>query len=83
MEQNSSQTLDRFSHIKKSSRKKIRPEFSGGTGGQIYFKMSQELITIKKKPYQEVGHGTQEYDLTSKLMHIDALIWTLSFFSII
>ena len=26
--------------------------------------MSQEPKTIKKKPYQEVGHGTQECDLT-------------------
>ena len=63
MEKISSQALDKFSHNKKSSRKFGR-NFQEGPGGQISFKMSQEPKTIKKKPLQEVGHGTQEYDLT-------------------
>ena len=36
-----------------------------GTGGQISFKTSQEPKTIMKTPYPEVGHETQEYDLTN------------------
>ena len=59
-----SQALNKFSHTKKSSRKFGR-NFRKGPGGQISFKMSQEPKTIKKKHYQEVGHGTQEYDLTT------------------
>ena len=63
MEKNSSQALDRFSHKTKVS-KKFGRNFQEGPGGQIYFKMSQEPKTIEKKPWQEVGHGSQEYDLT-------------------
>ena len=44
---------------------KIPPEFSGGVGGQISFKLSQEPKTSEKKYWTEVGHGFQELDLTN------------------
>ena len=68
----SSQALDKFSHTKKSSRKFGR-NFQKGPGGQISLKMSQEPKTVKKKTYQEVGHGTQENDLTIYMPYIGSL----------
>ena len=52
-------------HINKKALENSAGIFRRDRGGQISFKMSQEPITIKKKPYQEVGHGTQEYDWTN------------------
>ena len=56
--------LSKKNHIQKKSSRKFGRNFQKGPGGQISFKISQEPKTIKKKPYQEIGHGTQEYDLT-------------------
>ena len=39
--------------------------FQEGPGGQISFKWSQEPKTSEKKYFQEVGHGSLEYDLTN------------------
>ena len=57
------------------SRKFCR-NFQEGPGGQISFKWSQEPKTSEKKYFQEVGHGSLEYDLTtyitgtSQVLHI-------------
>ena len=50
--------------------KKCR-NFQEGPGGQISFKMSQEPKTSEKKYWTEVGHISQEFDLTK----LDLITW--------